>query len=146
MNTYTPNPIDVSDVTLPEELERLANLLAKNVHDVWSVGRLQQGWTYGPQRDDEKKQNPCLVPYEDLSDGEKSYDLNTAMDTRVKKVEASVTTLTGEGDGSVKKALADAKAYADSLSANYDAKGDAAQALKDAKAYTDSKVLVWGEF
>ncbi len=73
-------------------------------------------------------------------------DLNTAMDTRVKKVEASVTTLTGEGDGSVKKALADAKAYADSLSANYDAKGDAAQALKDAKAYTDSKVLVWGEF
>ncbi len=73
-------------------------------------------------------------------------DLNTAMDTRVKKVEASVTTLTGEGEGSVKKALADAKAYADGLSANYDAKGDAAQALKDAKAYTDSKVLVWGEF
>ena len=36
MNTYTPNPIDVSDVTLPEELEKLANLLAKNVHDVWS--------------------------------------------------------------------------------------------------------------
>lgn len=73
-------------------------------------------------------------------------DLNTAMDTRVKKVEASVTTLTGEGDGSVKKALADAKAYADGLAGNYDAKGDAAQALKDAKAYTDSKVLVWGEF
>lgn len=81
MNTYTPNPIDVSDVTLPKELEKLANLLAKNVHDVWSVGRLQQGWSYGPQRDDEKKQNPCLVPYEDLSDGEKSYDLNTAMET-----------------------------------------------------------------
>ena len=59
----------------------MANLLAKNVHDVWSVGRLQQGWSYGPQRDDEKKQNPCLVPYEDLSDGEKSYDLNTAMET-----------------------------------------------------------------
>lgn len=72
-------------------------------------------------------------------------DLNTAMDTRVKKVEASVTTLTGEGEGSVKKALVDAKAYADGLAGNYDAKGDAAQALTDAKAYTDN-ALTWGAF
>lgn len=72
-------------------------------------------------------------------------DLNTSMDTRVKSVEASVTTLTGDGEGSVTKALVDAKAYADGLAGNYDAKGDAAQALKDAKAYTDN-VLTWGAF
>lgn len=73
-------------------------------------------------------------------------DLNTAMDTRVKKVEASVTTITGEGEGSVKKALVDAKAYADGLAGNYDAKGSADKALTDAKAYTDSQALVWQEF
>lgn len=73
-------------------------------------------------------------------------DLNTAMDTRVKSVEASVTTLTGDGEGSVTKALVDAKAYADGLAGNYDAKGSADKALTDAKAYTDSQALVWQEF
>lgn len=75
----------------------------------------------------------------------KATDLNTAMDTRVKAVESSVKTLTGTGDGSVSKALSDAKAYADGLAGNYDAKGDAAQALSDAKGYTD-QALTWGAF
>lgn len=75
----------------------------------------------------------------------KATDLNSAMDTRVKAVEGSVETLTGTGDGSVSKALSDAKAYADGLAGNYDAKGDAAQALSDAKGYTD-QVLTWGVF
>ena len=42
--------------------------------------------------------------------------------------------------GSADQALADAKAYADSLAKNYDAVGAAAQALADAKAYTNEKV------
>lgn len=76
----------------------------------------------------------------DYADG-----LNTAMDTRVKAAEGSIETLTGTGEGSVSKALSDAKAYADGLADNYDAKGDADQALSDAKSYTDTK-LTWGEF
>ena len=42
---------------------------------------MEQGWTYGPARDDEKKEHPCLVPYEELSEDEKEYDRNTAMET-----------------------------------------------------------------
>ena len=80
-----------------------------------------------------------------IGDYAKATDL-TALAQRVTTAEGKITTLTGTGEGSVKKALVDAKAYADGLAGNYDAKGDAAQALKDAKAYTDSQALTWGEF
>ena len=39
-NDYTPQPIDTKDVVLPEELSELAEMIAKNVHEVWSEGRL----------------------------------------------------------------------------------------------------------
>ncbi|MBQ4419953.1 MAG: Ryanodine receptor Ryr [Bacteroidales bacterium] len=80
-NTYKPQPLDISDVLLSEELKNLTELLAKNVHDIWAENRIAQGWTYGEKRDDEKKQHPCLVPYEDLPEEEKLYDRETAMKT-----------------------------------------------------------------
>lgn len=80
-----------------------------------------------------------------IGDYAKASEL-TALAQRVATAEGKITTLTGTGEGSVKKALVDAKAYADGLAGNYDTKGDAAQALKDAKAYTDSQALTWGEF
>ena len=54
---------------------------------------------------------------------------------------SAVATLNGEEtvDGSVKKALKDAKDYADGLATNYDAAGAAAQALSDAKTYAETK-------
>lgn len=52
---YIPNPIDTSDVRLPKELEPLIEKMSKNVHDVWAETRISQGWTYGKERDDEKK-------------------------------------------------------------------------------------------
>lgn len=79
--TYTPRPIDTSDVKLPEELEMLVEQMSKNVHDVWAETRIAQGWSYGEQRNDEKKLHPCLVPYEDLPDSEKEYDRNTSIGT-----------------------------------------------------------------
>jgi len=79
--TYTPKPIDTSGVVLSEDLEKLIEVLAENVHDVWAAGRIADGWTYGPQRDDVAKHHPCLVPYGELSDSEKEYDRQTAMET-----------------------------------------------------------------
>lgn len=78
---YTPKPIDTSKIALPEELTELTEKIAENVHDVWAEGRIKQGWTYGETRDDEKKQNPCLVPYFELPESEKEYDRNTALET-----------------------------------------------------------------
>lgn len=78
---YIPHPIDTSGVTLPVELEQLVEQMSKNVHEVWSETRIQQGWTYGPERNDEQKTHPCLVPYEDLPEQEKEYDRNTSIGT-----------------------------------------------------------------
>ena len=55
--------------------------LAKNVHEVWAQSRISQGWSYGAERNDELKQHPCLVPYEELPEVEKDYDRNTALET-----------------------------------------------------------------
>jgi len=79
--TYTPQPIDTKGVELPTELIELGETIAKNVHDVWAEGRIRDGWTYGPERNDALKQTPCLVPYEDLTEEEKYYDRQTAQET-----------------------------------------------------------------
>ena len=66
MDTYIPKPLDVSNVPVPEELNVLLESLAANVHEEWAAGRQGQGWTYGPMRDEAKKETPCMVPYEAL--------------------------------------------------------------------------------
>ena len=80
-NKYTPQSIDTKDVVLPEELNELAEMIAKNVHEVWSAGRMKDGWTYGEERNDTELKHPCLVPYEDLTETEKEYDRNTSQET-----------------------------------------------------------------
>ena len=79
--SYIPHPLDTSDVTLPESLAPLIEALAENVHDTWAKGRMDAGWTYGPVRDDAKRQTPCLVPYGELPESEREYDRATAIST-----------------------------------------------------------------
>lgn len=79
--TYTPSPIDTSDIQLSAELLELTEKLAENTHEVWAQGRIDQGWTYGEVRDDRNKTTPCLIPYEALPESEKDYDRNTALET-----------------------------------------------------------------
>ena len=79
--SYQPQPIDVGDVALDPSLNALVEALAENVHDTWARGRMDQGWTWGPERDDAGKKHPCLVPYEDLPELERDYDRNTAKAT-----------------------------------------------------------------
>jgi len=77
---YIPRPADTAGIELSDELKALGEAMAKNVHEVWAAGRIADGWTEGP-RNDELKQHPCLVPYEDLSEIEKDYDRRTSMET-----------------------------------------------------------------
>ena len=80
-SSYIPNPIDTSDVNLNEDILQLSELLAKNTHEVWAVQRKAQGWTYGEERNDAKKETPCMVPYEELPESERLYDRTTSMET-----------------------------------------------------------------
>ncbi len=81
MKKYIPNPVNTEQIQLPKELEYLVEEMAKNVHEVWSKTRIEQGWTYGEKRDDVLKQHPCLVPYEELPEEEKVYDRNSSVET-----------------------------------------------------------------
>ena len=78
---YIPQPVDTTDVQLPEDLSDLVEQMAKNVHEVWAQSRMEQGWTWGAERSDALKQHPCLVAYEDLPEVEKAYDRDTALAT-----------------------------------------------------------------
>lgn len=78
---YNPKPIETKEIQLSDELKSLSEVLAKHVHEVWAKGRIEQGWEFGPVRDDRLKQTPCLVPYEELTEEERDYDRNTSQET-----------------------------------------------------------------
>lgn len=81
MTEYNPTPVDTSNIELPDELIKLTEMIAENVHDVWAAGRIAEGWTYGEKKDMDKKTTPLLVPYSELEESEKDYDRNTAFET-----------------------------------------------------------------
>ena len=83
---------------------------------------------------------------------QRATGVESGLNTRLTSAEGSITILTGDGDGSVAKALADAKAYADEVAeeaagdasavagdlAGYIASNDAAVALKADKTSLDA--------
>lgn len=74
---YIPHPLDLSKVTLPEDMQSKVEMIAKNVHEVWADKRIAEGWQYGAVRDDERKLHPDICRYEDLPESEKEYDRAT---------------------------------------------------------------------
>jgi len=64
----------------PRILE-LTERLAENAHDLWAVKRLAEGWTLGPEKRGDIRQTPLLVPYAELSQTEKQYDRDLALET-----------------------------------------------------------------
>jgi hypothetical protein len=78
---YQPQPIETASIELSKDLEELTEKLAEHAHDVWARQRQDDGWVLGPERDDVKREHPCLVPYALLPEEEKVYDRNAAMQT-----------------------------------------------------------------
>jgi hypothetical protein len=76
--SYTPEPLDTSEITLPAGLAEMTEALSCNTHDVWARGRMAEGWSYGEHLDEKNKLHPSLVPYEELPESEKQYDRTTA--------------------------------------------------------------------
>ena len=78
---YEPAPVDTSSVQLSADILDLTERLARNTHEVWARERIAQGWRFGRERDDARKQHPSLVPYEALPESEKVNDRNTSIET-----------------------------------------------------------------
>lgn len=78
---YEPHPIDLSDVEISDDLIELREAIAENAHEVWAYNRKQEGWSYGPERDDAKKLHPDMIAYNKLPESEKLYDREMAMNT-----------------------------------------------------------------
>jgi voltage-gated potassium channel Kch len=66
------------------EIERLAEL----EHERWKRDKEAAGWRYGPERDDDTRIHPSLVPYEELPASEKDKDRTAMRDLRQMLAEA----------------------------------------------------------
>lgn len=78
---YEPSPISLDDVELSDDLTELQEAIAENAHEIWAKTRTDQGWIYGPERNDVKKETPDMIPYCNLPESEKLYDREMAMQT-----------------------------------------------------------------
>lgn len=78
---YIPHPFETDEIVLPASIMALTEKIAENVHEVWAKSRIDEGWIYGPERNDSRKEHPCLVPYQELPEEEKEFDRNTALQT-----------------------------------------------------------------
>lgn len=78
---YKPQPVDTSAIELDRDLQSNIEALARNNHEVWALARKSEGWKYGPNRNDARKEHPGLVPYEELSEAEKDIDRGTVLET-----------------------------------------------------------------
>lgn len=80
-SNYDPHPLNLDDVIIEPELLELREAIAENAHEVWAKTRKDEGWSYGPVRDDVLKKNPDMLPYNLLPESEKEYDRLMAMNT-----------------------------------------------------------------
>lgn len=80
-SSYHPVPPDYPDIPLDDALKALIEILAENAHDAWAAARFADGWQNGPQYDTRARLHPNLVPYDDLSEGEKDIDRGVVVAT-----------------------------------------------------------------
>lgn len=80
-NNYDPHPINLDNVDVEPELVELQEAIAENAHEVWAKKRKDEGWGYGPERDDVRKLHPDMLPYDLLPESEKEYDRQMAINT-----------------------------------------------------------------
>ena len=73
--------IFIVQITLPTYIETIRDRLAENIHEIWAMNKIDEGWVFGERRDDLHKIHPCLTPFERLPPAEKRYDTQLALQT-----------------------------------------------------------------
>lgn len=80
-NHYKPHPINLSDISLSNDIVQMQDVFAENIHEVWAKARWDEGWRYGPKRDDAEKADPYLLPYDLLPQQEKERYRTMALES-----------------------------------------------------------------
>lgn len=78
---FVPKPVDTTSIQLPGYIEQVRDKLAENIHEMWAMNKIEQGWTYSERRDDLRLHHPCLTSFEKLPPSEKRYDATLALQT-----------------------------------------------------------------
>ena len=78
---FFPTPISTENMSLSPTVMDVIDVLSENLHEVWSVNKIDAGWTYGPSRDDTAKTTPCLTHYAELTDVDRNYDITLTVET-----------------------------------------------------------------
>lgn len=80
-NHYNPHPIDVSDISLNDDIIQLQDVFAENLHEVWAKARKEEGWTYGTDYDNAEKTDPNMLPFDLLPQNEKEKCRQMALES-----------------------------------------------------------------
>ena len=83
---YNPQPMDLSSISINEELEQLIEMISAEVHDVWARDKKIKvpGIKYAPVNEDGSDKENCshfLLPYEMMSDEDKDNDRKMVLQT-----------------------------------------------------------------
>lgn len=83
---YIPHPIDVSDVTLSDDLLQLSETIAENAHNVWAEEKKRKNpdIRYAPLDENGHEvagHNHYFLPYSQLSEEDKKPDIDMALNT-----------------------------------------------------------------
>lgn len=46
----------------------------RDSHAHWMAGKIADGWSYGPVKNPDAKEHPCMVPYDDLPEAQRRKD------------------------------------------------------------------------
>ncbi|XP_047459189.1 ryanodine receptor 2 isoform X2 [Mugil cephalus] len=68
---FDPQPVDTSNVSVPERMEFVVNKYAEHTHEKWSLDKFANGWVHGEQLCENTKVHPLLKPYRALAEKEK---------------------------------------------------------------------------
>uniref|UniRef100_A0A667ZYR6 Ryanodine receptor 2b (cardiac) n=1 Tax=Myripristis murdjan TaxID=586833 RepID=A0A667ZYR6_9TELE len=68
---FDPQPVDTSNISVPERLDFVVNKYAEHTHEKWSLDKFANGWVHGEQLCENTKVHPLLKPYRALAEKEK---------------------------------------------------------------------------
>ena len=63
-----------SSARMGADLHTMGNFGPEESHTLWMKQKLEEGWKYGPVKDPEKKEHPCIVPFSELPREQQAKD------------------------------------------------------------------------